>query len=290
MWVVPGCLFLQTEMRRYGLPWRLTVAYTATGFLGAISLSFPLFFSHVTFLDCPALMGSAFRTPAPLQGTRVSALQAACAAVAVASVVVLPLTLRKHDTAYVSALAALHVVLAVPAVVELAGLGGGRAGGGARGAFGLRDAYLFLAGACFAVHAGLMAAAVEWIVSSSAAAGGGAMGAGEVLTALVAAGWQNACQSSISFDVVFTTAAVALFLAGRRGWRDGALAAVLSPLLSVGCVFSLFMAAEFGREAAGSATAVKDAGAMAGAVQTTTPTRSRTPARRRRSASRGRRG
>ena len=47
MWVIPGCIFLQNST----LKKQITLAYTATGFLGAISLSFPLFFSHLLLLD-----------------------------------------------------------------------------------------------------------------------------------------------------------------------------------------------------------------------------------------------
>ena len=229
MWVIPGCIFLQNSRMKK----QITLAYTATGFLGAISLSFPLFFSHLLLLDVEEKEEKNEDQSSIKTAKTASLLQIVCAVIAVIAVVVLPQTVHTHPQTYVIALFLLHIVLAIPALCSL---------------FitseievllpttttttislQLQHLYFGLTGASFVVHLTHLITAVK---ESS------------TISDLIHFGWQNTCQSSISYDVVFTILICGLYVGARRGFGSGCLVVMLSPLVSVGATFSFFLAME----------------------------------------------
>ena len=242
MWVIPGCLFLQTEFKRRAIEPTTALAYTATGFMGAISLSFPLFFGHILILD-EMKPGKAHTRQQ--QHRNVSYLQILCATVAATAVVVLPHTVHTHTTIYVQALLVLHVVLAVPSVWDLIVLLTTRNNPlnhhhpaplllSKVSPLSLRGMYFCLAGASFIVHV------TQVVVGLTATHGD--------VHALVVAGWQNTCQSSISWDVVFTALVCSVYMYACKGYtsRECAVFLVGAPLVSLGAAWSIFLVMEEG--------------------------------------------
>ena len=145
----------------------------------------------------------------------------------------LPQTVHTHPQTYVIALFLLHIVLAIPALCSL---------------FitseievllpttttttislQLQHLYFGLTGASFVVHLTHLITAVK---ESS------------TISDLIHFGWQNTCQSSISYDVVFTILICGLYVGARRGFGSGCLVVMLSPFVSVGATFSFFLAME----------------------------------------------
>ena len=237
MFVVPACLFLQTETRRYEqtLPRGMALAYTATGFLGAISLSFPLFFSHVLLLheDEQRPPGNKKRRTNVTSSTaivRVSLLQIVCSVIASISVVVLPATVHTDKQSYVIALIALHVVLGIPSLVEFV-FSSSTVNLWFPRTLSLKNVYQIMALASCFVHFKHMASGLH--------------GVDYDVIELFNAGWQNTCQRSISYDVVFTTLVCALYSYAKVGTaKSFFLPLLLSPVLSVGTTFAYFLAME----------------------------------------------
>ena len=257
MWVIPGCLFLQTELKRRDLQPLTALLYTATGFMGAISLSFPLFFGHLLLLDDDKKHSgqkNSGKHTATHTHNRASYLQLVCATAAAISVIVLPQTVHTHPVTYVQALMALHTVLAIPSMWDLMLLINPQQATRATRAprapraprvtpthtsllstlspLSLRNTYHVLAGASFAVHV------TQMVVGLKATNG-------NVLD-LVWSGWQNTCQSSISWDVVFTTLVCSVYVHARRGTAHSLAFVAFAPFLSIGAVWSLFLAKEEG--------------------------------------------
>ena len=234
MFVVPACLFLQTETKRYEhtLPRGMALAYTATGFLGAISLSFPLFFSHVLLLHEDEQKKKSSRTNV-ISSTaivHVSLLQIVCSVIASISVVVLPATVHTDKQSYVIALIALHVVLGIPSLVEFV-FSSSTVEFWFPRTLPLKNVYQIMALASCVVHFKHMASGLHEVDYD--------------VIELFNAGWQNTCQRSISYDVVFTTLVCALYSYAKVGTaRSFFLPLLLSPLLSVGTTFSYFLAME----------------------------------------------
>jgi hypothetical protein len=150
-------------------------------------------------------------------------MQVLCAIAAFAAVVVLPETVHIHHKSYVIALMTLHVVLALPSIWSFF-VGDGEM------KYSLQGMYYFLAGASLTMHmttlmTGLKASNFDWLK-------------------LLHAGWQNSCQSSISYDVVFTIVVCSLYAYARRGKMACFCLLLLSPIISVGAAFAYFLAME----------------------------------------------
>lgn len=225
MWVIPGCIFLQNSRMKK----QITLAYTATGFLGAISLSFPLFFSHLLLLDVEEKEEKNEDQSSIKTAKTASLLQIVCAVIAVIAVVVLPQTVHTHPQTYVIALFLLHIVLAIPALCSLFITSEVQVLLPTTTTISLHDLYFGLTGASFVVHLTHLITAVK---ESS------------TISDLIHFGWQNTCQSSISYDVVFTILICGLYVGARRGFGSGCLVVILSPFVSIGSTFSFFLAME----------------------------------------------
>ena len=236
LWVIPACIYLQetitacVEVRAEkgkkaigGPTWVDGCAYCLCGFMGAVSLAFPLFLSSVA--DLPAAQRRS--------DIRVTPLQLACAILAFCSVAILPATVDDDawSTTYAVSLFLLHTVLALPCFCALAMPPRLAKARGFTAKYGLspRLFYCLFAGASGAYH---LNAVVHAIVASDAS-----------VSQLLVSGWSNSCQVSISFDVVFTGLASAAFFTRRLG-SQGLLLALLSPLVGIGSAFSLFAAIE----------------------------------------------
>lgn len=242
LWVIPGCVFLQTQSRIFHreLPWSSSLAYTATGFLGAISLSFPLFFAHVLHLKSTSLPHQRNH-----QRMLVSPLQLACCLIAVVSVAILPFAVHGNYQVYVVALSLLHVVLAVPSIAGLA-LSTTRTqqlkniviDGTSSWGVPLEQFYGWTAGACMTMH----------FINTCSVIAAQCSTIWDVPGVLMVGGWRNVCQSSISFDVVFTTLAMFLFVTYEHGLPRGLIALGITPFTSLGGAFSLARLVDYKRE------------------------------------------
>merc|ERR1712166_45974 len=152
-----------------------------------------------------------------------SLLQIVCAVIAVIAVVVLPQTVHTHPQTYVIALFLLHIVLAIPALCSLFITSEIEVLLPTTTTISLQDLYFGLTGASFVTHLTHLITAVK---ESS------------TISDLIHFGWQNTCQSSISYDVVFTILICGLYVGARRGFGSGCFVVILSPLVSVGATFS----------------------------------------------------
>lgn len=243
VWVAPACLYLQQHVRDGATQRNANdgasitrgdaLAHSGLAFLGAVSASFPLLFARLLASPAPdARRRSDSATPVATW------TQLACTALALGSVVLLPLTVDRSAwrAAYIAALALLHVVLVVPLLTSRGATTSDAAARSddvpLRNGVPLRDVYLMLAGAAAALHVSYCAAfALRGDELASPAA-------------FLAAAYSNLCQQSISLDVWFTGAASGVLFVARRGWAGGAPLAALQPLLGVGACFALFAAAE----------------------------------------------
>jgi hypothetical protein len=211
------------------LPKALSVSYLVLGFLGAISLSFPLLFAHVSWF---ASDSSRPRAPS-------SELQCAtftvvlCQLLATGAIVALPYTVHGEElrSAYIVALLLLHGVLALPSIAGRCITGGKGTTGSKGGVVDVTTLYWLLSGVAATVHFH------NWIH----VLGRHHLDGFAAVAELFAAGWSNSCQTSISFDVVFTHFATALFMVEQGGARGVALAA-LSLVGSAAVVFPVFLA------------------------------------------------
>jgi hypothetical protein len=238
LFVLSGCSFLHCECARLRVSRAVALAYVLVGFLGAISLAFPLLFAHL------AALRSA--TPRAQQLLRVAPSRTllACGLAAMLGVVVLPLTHRSHRaSAYRFALMLVHVVLAVPALLGRPAPEPAAAGAAAHRRAALRLAlwYAFLAGASLILHAHNVARAVLELPEAAQPGWWGPHQLAAVLRQLVLGPWQlSECQQSISYDVLFTTVAAQTFMATQGAWTLAALA----PLLGIATAFPAFLAIE----------------------------------------------
>eukprot|EP00128_Syssomonas_multiformis_P004799 Colp12_sorted_trinity150504_noHs@35864 len=208
-WTCIGCVFLQIESGRHGInhAW----AFALVGFLGAISLGFPLFFSY--------LKGTVIENGRQRQ----SKFLLFCVVLTMAGIVVLPATSGK---AYEVILLAIHFLLAVPFFRSTKGTSESM-----HSATLICATYAFLSGIAFTLHlTNVMRVIAENWGPDSTVSG--------LLDVILSGGFTHSCQISISFDVVFITVASMLFVVGEGSWMGGFLM-MLSPVLSVGCSFGL---------------------------------------------------
>lgn len=246
-WVAVACPLAFEEAACRGMSPRLALAYVATAFLGAVTLSFPLLFAHLLML----------RPTTASRGLRVAAkalppwLWPACTTAAIASSALMPLTISTSRPVFIAALITMHTVLIVPfvALARAAGPDSGAAPPGSpRPAPGLekaaRSRYLALALFTAALYVGSSAAAlVELRALIGAPLSLAALR--DVLGALGAAAGRNACQASISIDAVGASVAGSIFMLCTRP-RDAATPLLLSPLIGPAAALALFCAQRHG--------------------------------------------
>jgi hypothetical protein len=110
-WVTVACPVGHAETTRRGMPARVALAYIAAAFLGAVSLAFPLYLSHLLILEPTAepIGPNAIATAAGKKW-----VWPACTLGSLLCIAVLPLSVRSHRPLFIGALAVVHVVLALP--------------------------------------------------------------------------------------------------------------------------------------------------------------------------------
>ena len=222
MWVVPGCLWLHVEATRLGFSRGRQLAFLVVGFLGAISVAFPLFFADVLARHRHRLgmKDGVASAEVSLGLTAVAPLVAAlvCA-------FVLPHTVHRAPVVYTVALASLHFVLMIPSLFN------GRAPTADNRAHArLALVYAAIAGATALQHGQNL---TIYLTQSEVTPD---------FRQLLAAGWDGHCQSSISWDAVFTSFACIAFMVASRGWANALPFVVLSPFFTVAATFSAFLA------------------------------------------------
>ena len=261
-WVVSGLCFMHGEARRAGI--RHFWAFVLFGFLGAISGSLALFLSHTLTVAAQRAAGGAAppRGAAAVAAARPvapGALYLLCAFISLVSVVLLPLTVDTNYGPFCVALLFLHFALPVPYLLQTKQQQidaeeeeeeeeekKARDGGALR----LCLFYAVVAGASLAIHA--VNVSIAFLEAYNRL---GALTA--TLGALAAGGWTNACQISISFDVVFTTGLCAVHVGARHGAAVAAAFLAGAMLLSPGAAFPFYLIwAELGAAQAGAAAAL----------------------------------
>jgi hypothetical protein len=238
MWVIPGCIFLQTELSRRDMSSLTALTYTATGFMGAISLSFPLFFAHILIHDDQQLKQKEKQKKLEIKQHRnASLLQIACAIIATISVLILPITVHMHEDIYIAALLTLHIVLAIPSIWDL--LVGSSFPSFLKTNITLRDVYIGLSVASFIIHIHHYLRNVLIQLNND-----NVFSISNMMTFLCKSGFQNTCQSSISFDVLFTSIVCSIYVFAKKGLHASLFYFCFCPLLSIGCTWSIFLALE----------------------------------------------
>ena len=124
-WVTVACPVAHVEAIRRGMPARTALAYVVLAFLGAVSLAFPLLLTHLLVLPPPPRRSSSAAAAAAKAVTDrgwsgIRWLWPACTVVALLSTVALPLSVHTSRPLFIVALALLHLVLAVPFLVDWA--------------------------------------------------------------------------------------------------------------------------------------------------------------------------
>jgi len=230
MFVLSGCTFLHMECARLGVSRLIATAYVLVGFLGAISLAFPLLFAHLYSLA----REKQTMVPCLTFSIGLSNLLALC------GVLLLPLTCETHRrTIFTWALMLVHFVLGMPCIVGRPTCISCGSATARRESIKLGFFYIFLAGLSLAVHlsnvfrAGLQLSLENpssnflWLAEE-----------------IVFGPFRNSlCQFSISFDVVFTSIAAMAYMVGTEP-KLGSLLALATPFISVAASFPCFLALE----------------------------------------------
>ncbi|GBG26121.1 Hypothetical Protein FCC1311_023412 [Hondaea fermentalgiana] len=233
MFVLSGCTFLHLECARLGVPGYLSLAYVLVGFLGAISLSFPLLFGHLFVLA----NRRASETAAPLVPKTTGTL-VFCNLVAMISVLVLPHTYESHrQTYYTWALMIVHVILMAPCFVGRPTTIPATHKDASRYRLLTIVLYTFLAGASMVAHIHNNLRVSLAFMSARPDASFVDLLRYIYLDPFL----QSFCQCSISFDVVFTSIAAAAYMISTSFWR-GLLLGALVPVLGIAVTFPLFLA------------------------------------------------
>ncbi len=214
MFVQSACTFLLVETRARGIPRYVALSYVILGFLGAISLAFPLAFLHIFLLRGQRKAGAPF--PSEMAG---------CAAIGVACVAVLPQTWDHYRRSYYTyALMTLHGILALPLALPQREPQSARKDGKS-----LAVLYLLLAGASAMFHLINFVSALAVFDGKLERVWGGA--------------WGTICQQSISFDVCFSSVACCAYMIAVDS-RRGLLATAATPFFSIAATFPFFLAFE----------------------------------------------
>lgn len=238
MFVMSGCTFLHTKCRQRGVYPLVSLSYVIVGFLGAISLAFPILFAHLFLL--------AVQQKRPVADTPVARLSiplALCNLAAMVGVVLLPLTYESHRrTVYTFGLLLVHFVLGLPCLVGRPSLVPSGANTWERNSARatLAAFYAFLAGASLLMHIHNVCRALLDLTAS--------IPVEEALVRVFLGPLSRAppfteslCQYSISMDVVFTSIAAIGYMNATHMNR-GIVCALLTPLLSVAVTFPTFLA------------------------------------------------
>ena len=222
-------------------------AYVVVAFLGAVSLSFPLYLAHL-YLLAPA--------PPTAQPSAPSRLWPACVGLSLAAVVALPASVQASRPIFITALAVEHIVLLLPFIAAAcAGAPGadesepsahGKTAappsGRARHAASkrVRAGYQLLALAVVTLH---LRASLD-AIGELARRGGGPS---EWLGWLLEASYRNECQASIAIDAALASVAGGCYMVATGGWRS-ALLCCAAPLISPAACLALHASgAEAGR-------------------------------------------
>lgn len=216
MFVASACTFLLAESSAIGMPRYLSISYIILGFLGAISLAFPLFFAHVFCSRSHTVVHRTFSIP-----------MAVCAVLAIVSVAVLPVTWNSHRrTYYTGALMLVHCILGVPSLLPVQKLSC-QSEQQKKSSIYLAILYLGLAGASMMMHI------VNWIHVLVDIDGR--------FELIFQGAFGTLCQKSISLDVCLTSIACIVYMLSVN-FRRGSVAMLLTPVVSIAVTFPFFQA------------------------------------------------
>ena len=250
-WVTVACPVAHAEAIRLRLLPRAALAYVACAFLGAVSLAFPLFFTHLdTLASLPKHNenirrrgnavggGSTSKTPQSSAAT----LWGACTTMAFLSTILLPLSVRAMRPVFIVALAVVHVVLAIPFAFSEAKALSPTALRRLATACAVYYVYTTCV-ACIELH-GPISAPKQSFASSVVA----------TFTKLLSAASRNSCQASISIDAVFSSitglAFICLSARGSGEVRVALRSCLLTPIIGPGAALALYSAWRMEQEGA----------------------------------------
>eukprot|EP00939_MAST-03C_sp_MAST-3C-sp1_P002851 g2851.t1 len=264
LWVAPAIVFIYVESRRLGVTWYVALSWVTSSFFGAVSLGCPIAMSHLDLLA-----NEPGRRPiGKLRAFEVLAL-AVCALLAIVSVHVMPTFLASDRKSYVVALVVVHVVLVVPFAIRGMVVGRVRSGPGTAARtdtllpslslslrhpwsrFGAFFLYVAMAIGCSIVHGANVEVAMQGDTDSSRSRLDFVRSA--VFSDLA---WRNSCQSSIDYDVVFTSLTTAALVVSNLVKFSGSsivlsifllatawgTACFIVPFFSLATYFSTFLA------------------------------------------------
>ena len=261
--MVPACLWLHLEGTRVGISRTHQLAFLVVGFFGAISASFPIAFATVhayrrddaslDHLRCGNYSKLRNQPATVASSTRWLVIPAIAATISAA---LLPYTVKSANGIYVASLAVLHVVLILPALLNQSPIVGRvPAKNDVVAIWHLKTALLFasVAGAAVLQHLHNLCQYV-WPQ---------ALSHGDAATegSLLAAGWANACQASISYDAVFSACACLIYMAANSGRstnvsQSGSSSLISSwlfvlgaPFVSPAAAFAAYLACEASQKA-----------------------------------------
>jgi len=248
LWVVPGIIFLYVESKRRSISSTLAMAWISSAFLGAVSLGFPLAFSHLNLSSC------SFQKNVSGLELFMLVIVSVCA---LWSVHVMPISLMEsRRDEFTFALIVLHLILVVPFLLRgLVGMGKNNNNNNNsvteklpslaltlsdfNSRFGPGVLFFLVGIACFTLHKINLNRAQDPDVWN--------------LIFTDHEPWRNSCQSSIDFDVLFTSLLTALLMVFEmRGSGAFGLRTLISlvftclvmyyavPTISLGAVFSFY--------------------------------------------------
>lgn len=274
-WVAVACPLAHAEASRRRLSATVTLAYISVAFLGAVSLSFPLLFSHLLAPPLPPPSSTPTRSRHALLVHSPPSWNAwlwpACVTLALVSTAALPLTAtdERSRPLFISALAIVHSVLALPFLAAMHDKPAVQAEAPRTSAAGLSPTGLWLlAAACAAMHAWATATALDSLLPTASTLSADPPAAvADVLTRLVGAASRNVCQQSIAIDACLSTFTGTVFMiASSRGavelW-DALTCVVLTPLIGPGAALAVFSARRAERYAIAPSAGAVAAGADA---------------------------
>lgn len=252
--VVPGCLWLHIEGTRVGLSKLKQLSFLLLAFLGAVSASFPIAFAVIyskqTLLlntDKKGKKDDAARKLVPMISFKLLGLPCI---LALLSSMLLPLSVHLENRwTYVIALSLLHFILMVPTLFNQSKKEQKeeqKESGRISDALKLASIYAFVAGAIFIQHSHNISNYLIYefnqpIITTSLLS---------FLKQFISSGWSNYCQSSISYDTVFSGIACIMFMISTRRLfsshfiLNSFYILFFSLLCSPACVFATYLSLE----------------------------------------------
>jgi hypothetical protein len=224
--VVPACLWLHIAGSRVGLSKTKQISFLLLAFLGAVSASFPIAFAVIYCRQCNIMKG---RQPI-ISGL----LMALPSGIALLSSMLLPLSVSTNRWVYVIALVLLHFILMVPALFNSTTKSNRVS---SSDALKLALCYAAMGGAIGLQHFHNIA---NYALTQLSFEEGILVSFGRFRES----GWSNNCQSSISFDTVFSSTACVLFLIGTNGLHRSLPFILIGAFFSPACMFSMFLSWE----------------------------------------------